>query len=73
LGGGIGLLALAVLVLAYAFALTVFLWKSATTPRAIAVGLLWAVSATALSFVARGMRHAVAAWQDAPRRRAVGG
>jgi hypothetical protein len=72
--GGIGLLALAVLVLTHAFALTMFLWESATTPvGAIAVGLLWAVSATALFFVARGMRHAVAAWRDAPRRRAVGG
>jgi hypothetical protein len=64
--GTFGLLVLAVLVVAHAVALTVFLWEA--TARAggiVAVGLLWAVSAVALFFVARGVRQVVAAFHSA--------
>ena len=61
-----GLLCLAALVLAHAFALTAFLVGSAEGQRpAIVIGIVWLVSAVALLFIARGLRHVASALRAA--------
>jgi hypothetical protein len=62
--GAAGLLCLAALVLAHALVLTAFLVSSSEGPkRAMAIALLWLVSAAALFFVSRGLRHVILAWR----------
>ena len=60
-----GLFSLAVLVIGHAVGLTIFLWEDTVRPSgAVALVLLWVVSAVALFFLARYVRHAAARWPN---------
>jgi len=56
--GCVGLVLLGLLVFVHVVAITLFLWEDAAQPKiAVVLAFLWVISAIAIGYIAKGLRH----------------
>ena len=56
--GCVGLVLLGLLVFVHVVAITLFLWEDAAQPKiAVVLAFLWVISAVAIGYISKGLRH----------------